>query len=103
MTHLLSQFSVALSNVVHLNLTNLSNLEGQLEGMDDIEWRDLLHLFLTVKSLHVSRKLTEHVSLALEDTTEGMVLPSLDSIRLTGQPASTVKKLLARRRLSSTL
>ena len=103
MTHLLSQFSVALSNVVHLNLTNLSNLEGQLEGMDDIEWRDLLHLFSAVKTLHVSRKLTEHVSLALEDITGGMVLPSLDSIRLTGQPASSVKKLLTRRRLSSTL
>ena len=36
MTHLLSQFSVALSNVVHLNITNLSNLEGQLEGIDDV-------------------------------------------------------------------
>ena len=103
MTHLLSQFSVALSNVVHLNVTNLSNLEGQLEGIDDVEWRDILHPFSTVKSLYVSKKLAEHISLVLEDITEGMVLPSLDSIRLTGQPASSVKKLLARRRLSSTL
>ena len=103
MTHLLSQFSVALSNVVHLNITNLSNLEGQLEGIDDVEWRDILHPFSTVKSLYVSKKLAEHISLVLEDITEGMVLPSLDSIRLTGQPASSVKKLLARRRLSSTL
>ena len=103
MTHLLSQFSVALSNVVHLNVTNLSNLEGQLEGIDDVEWRDILHPFSTVKSLYVSKKLAEHISLVLEDITEGMVLPSLDSIRLTGQPASSAQKLLARRRLSSTL
>ena len=102
MSQLLSQSSVTLSNVVHLNLTNLK-LDGQLEGMDDVEWRDLLHPFSTAKTLHVSQKLTEHVSPALEDITGGIVLPSLDSIRLAGQPASSGKKLLARRRLSSTL
>ena len=97
MTHLLSQFAVTLSNLVHLNLTNLGKLEGQLEGMDDVEWRDLLHPFSTTRALHASRKLAGHISPALEDITGEMVLPSLDSIRLVGQPASSGKKLLARR------
>ena len=74
-----------------------------LSSTFNVEWRYILHPFSTVKSLYVSKKLAEHISLVLEDITEGMVLLSLDSIRLTGQPASSVKKLLARRRLSSTL
>ena len=102
LSHLLSQSSVTLSNVAHLQLTNLK-LEGQLEGMDDIEWRDLLRPFSSAKTLHVSKKFAEHVSLALEDITGGIVLPSLDSIRLVGQPASSGKKLLDRRRLAAAI
>ncbi|KAN0138691.1 hypothetical protein V8E53_003679 [Lactarius tabidus] len=102
MTQLLSQFPVTLSNVVRLNL-NLTQHKGQSEGIDDVEWRDLLHPFSTVKTLHASRTLAEHVSHALEDVTEGMVLPSLDSIELPGQRGSSIKKLLAPRGLSNTL
>ena len=102
MSHLLNQSSVTLSNVVHLKLTNVK-LEGQLEGMDDVEWRDLLHPFSSAKSLHVSKKFVEHVSLVLENIAGGIVLPSLDSIHLVGEPASSSKKLLSRRRVAALL
>ena len=102
MSQLLSQSSVTLSKVGHLNLTNLK-LEGQLEGMHDVEWRGLLRPFSSVKTLHVSKKFAEHVSLALETIAGGIVLPSLGSIHLVGQPTSSGKKLLARRRLTAAI
>ena len=101
MSQIFNQFSVTISNVVDLDFN--SNFKGQAEGMDGVEWRDLLHPFSAANTLHVSKKLAEHVSLALEDIQGGIVLPSLDSIRLGGQPASSGKKLLARRRLAAEL
>jgi hypothetical protein len=69
LTQLLSQFSVTISNVVHLRLELQRG--RQLEGADDVELRHLLHPFSTVKTLYADGKLTGHlqVALALEDVT----------------------------------
>ena len=106
MAQVLIHFSAALSNVVHLNFE--AKLEGgrQLEGTDDVEWLHLIHQFPTVRTLHVSQELAGHVALALEDISRGVVaevLPSLDLIRVVGQPASSIEKFVARRRLSGRL
>lgn len=101
LTQLCSQLSVTLANVVHLDLTPHKLAGLQLEVMDDVEWRHLLHPFSTVRTLYVSGELTGHVALALEDITEGIVLPSLDLIRLVGHDTSSVKKVVASRRLSN--
>jgi hypothetical protein len=75
----------------------------QLEGTDDVEWQHRLHHFSSVQTLHVDRKLAAQVALALEDITGQMVaevLPSLDLIYLADQPASSIEKFVAARRLS---
>lgn len=96
----LSQFSETLSSVVHLKL-DLELREGPpLEGMDDVDWLHFLRQFVTVRTLHVSRKLAGHVALALRDITPETVtevLPSVDLIWLAGR---YVKKFVHARRLS---
>ena len=103
MAQVLSHFSAALSNVAHLKLD--AKLEGgyQLEGTDDVELLRLIHQFPTVRTLHVSQELAGHLTLALENVAREMVaevLPSLDLIRVVGQPASSIEKFVAGRRLS---
>ena len=103
MAQVLGHMSAKLSNVVHLKLK--VEPEGlQLDGTDGVEWAHLLHQFSSAKTLHISQEIAGHVALALEDiTTAEMVdevLPSLDLIRVVGQPASSVKKFTATRQLS---
>ncbi|KAH9172899.1 hypothetical protein EDB89DRAFT_843570 [Lactarius sanguifluus] len=91
---MLSHFSAILSNVVHLDLEAQLE-EDHPEGRDDVEWLHFLRQFSTVKVLRVSHEIAKHVALALEDITAETVagaLPSLDSIYLEGQPASSVEK-----------
>ena len=101
-TQVLSHLSTKLSNVAHLKLK--VEPEGrQLTGADDVEWIRLLHQFSTIQTLHVSQELAGHVALALEDTTAELadeVLPSLNLIRVVGQPASSIEKFIASRQLS---
>ena len=102
MAQVLSQFSAILSNVVLLQLKAEVEEDSELEGTN-VEWLHLLHQFFTVQTLRVSRELAEHVALALEDITAGMVgevLPFLDSICLVGQPASSIQKFVVARQLS---
>ncbi|KAH9159301.1 hypothetical protein EDB89DRAFT_2237095, partial [Lactarius sanguifluus] len=90
----LGQFSAALCNVGHLRLRTGLKEDRQLVVTDDIEWSRLLRQFPAAQTLHVSRKLATHVSLVLEDTTAEMVtevLPSLKSIMIEGQPASSIE------------
>src|ERR1700677_3111838 len=99
----LSHMSAKLSNVVHLKLK--VEPEGlYLVGTDDVEWTHLLHQFSAAKTMHVSQELACHVALALEGiiTAEMVdeVLPSLDLIRIVGQPASSIEKFIAARQLS---
>ncbi|KAH9171380.1 hypothetical protein EDB89DRAFT_1972326 [Lactarius sanguifluus] len=99
---LLSQLSATLSNVVHLKL-KAGRDNHQLKDSDDVEWLLLLQEFSNVRTLQVSRILAGRFALALEDITEDMVaevLPSLDSIRVVGQPASSIEKFLAIRQRS---
>lgn len=104
MAQVLSYFHVTLSAVIHLNLEDESeDLRFRGSSIDQVEWQHLLRQFSAVKTLHVSQKLAQHVALALEDVTEEIVtevLPSLDLIRVAGQPASSIKKFITARRLS---
>ncbi|KAH9163249.1 hypothetical protein EDB89DRAFT_2234334 [Lactarius sanguifluus] len=101
--HVLSRFSAAFSNVGHLKLVAGLRNDRQLEGVDDIEWLHLLRQFSTAQTLHVSPKLAGPVALALEDITAETVtevLPSLDSICIEDQPASSIEKFVTARRVS---
>ena len=62
---LVSHFSEIFSNVVRLKLEARDRI--QLEGTDDVEWLHPLHQLPTMQTLHVSRQLAEHVTLALGD------------------------------------
>ncbi|KAH8979782.1 hypothetical protein EDB86DRAFT_3107855 [Lactarius hatsudake] len=90
MTQVLNQVSAALSNVVHLNLAVVDTYPEQLEGTDNVEWRDLLHQFSNVQTLHISEELTGRAALALDDITGEMA----------AEPASSIGNFIAARRLS---
>ena len=93
-----------LPNAVHLKLEVHHAEDRQLEGTDDVEWEHLLHQFSTLQTLHVSHELAGRVALALEDIvreTGAVALPYLVLIYLADQPASSVEKFVASRRLSN--
>jgi hypothetical protein len=108
MAQVLSQFSTILSNVVHLVLRAEDDYDSEeddqdSEGTEDVEWLHLLRQFSAVQRLSVSWELAGHVALALQDITGDMVaevLPSLNSIDLDGQPASSIEKFITARQLS---
>lgn len=75
----LSQISATLSVVVCLKLECPDHEYPQLERA---EWLLLLHQFSAVQTLHVSRRLTKHVYLALEDILQEMVAKVLLSLNL---------------------
>jgi hypothetical protein len=53
---------------------------GSNDSMDDAEWLELLRLFITVKTLHVSEKLAGYVARGLEsihEATATEMLPAL--------------------------
>ena len=105
LAQLLGQFSRAeiLSNVAHLNLDYLPDSVyrlDSLEGADNVTWPRLLRPFSAVQTLRVSRELAGIVAHALEDIAGQMVtkvLPSLKSICLQGQSASSIGKFVADR------
>ena len=103
-TQVLSHLSAKLSNVVHLRLkVEPEGREFISMGTHDVEWMRLFHQFSAVQTLHVSQELAGPVALALEDTKAEMadeVLPSLNLIRVVGQPASSIEKFIAARQLS---
>ena len=96
----LNQSSATLSNVVHLKLESSDHKYPQLARTD---WPLLLRQFSAVHTLHASRRLAKHVSMALEGIAQEVVadvLPSLNSIYLPGQRASSVEKFITARQLS---
>ena len=95
--HVISQFSATLSNLVDLKLKVETEWVGPIEGMGDVDWRHLFQ-FASVKTLHVSPELAGHVALALEHMVAGE-LPSIDTILLEGQLASSIGKFVATRKL----
>ena len=103
LAHVLSQIPATLSNVAHLDIS-ADAFGFRLEGQDDFDWLHLLRQFPTVQTLRVHRRrFAERIALALESITAEMVaevLPSLNSISLADQPASSIKKFLDLRQLS---
>jgi len=103
-SQVLSHLFAKLSNVAHLRLK--VEPEGrQLMGTDDVQWMHLLQQFPAVQTLHFSQELAGHVALALEDIAGDSemvdeVFPSLDLIRVAGEPASSIEKYIAVRQLS---
>jgi hypothetical protein len=92
-----------LSNVVHFAIKSdkgSPDSESEPEGLDDIEWLQLLRPFSAAKTLFVSREYAGHVSRSLESITAVMateVLPALDMLYLEDQPVSSVHKFIAAR------
>ncbi|KAH8981987.1 hypothetical protein EDB86DRAFT_386218 [Lactarius hatsudake] len=103
MGQLLGHFPT-LTNVVHLNLGSaLGPLNHQVEDMGDVNWLHLLRQFSTTHALRLYLEPAVHVPLALEDLPGELVaevLPSLNFICMVSQPASSIKKFIAARKLS---
>ena len=96
-----SQFSDTLSNILHVRLWADPDAGSELEGTDGNEWLHLLRGFSNMQTLYVSQTLASDVARALEDiTTATEALPSVNLICLEDQPASSVEKFVAARRLA---
>jgi hypothetical protein len=70
------------------------------EYVEPTEWLELLNPFRGMKILRVSKQLTTHVTLALEDMTEENVaemLPALRSLCLGGKPEASVEQYIGAR------
>ena len=95
----LDQISVILSNVVHF-VIGYNSISPEPEGMDNIEWLQLLRPFSSVRTLFVSRDFAGHVSRSLDNITAVMateVLPALKMLCLEGEPPSSDHKFIATR------
>ena len=117
LAQVLSQFSAALSNVVHLKLMIRP---VPLPGLDstshhewppydtwtcNIDWQPILRQFIAVETLRVSRDLAERIASALEysvseETAVSEALPCLRLICLAGHPATSIEKFITARQLS---
>lgn len=101
-SQVLSHFSATI-NIVHLNLSWVGSISGRgPEVMDDVQWLPFLQAISTVQMLHVYSTFAGHVALALQGIMGEMVpevLPSLHSICLVGQPASSIEKFVTAREL----
>ena len=101
LAQMFSQFSATLSNAVHLKLWVDPIVYSQLGGTDNSEWLQLLHRFSAVQTLFVSQTVAWDLALVLEDITAVTeVLPSLNLLCLEGEPASSVGRFVAARRLA---
>ena len=95
----LDQISIILSNVVHF-VIGYNSISPEPEGMDNIEWLQLLRPFSSVRTLFVSREFAGHVSRSLDNITAVMateVLPALKMLCLEGEPPSSDHKFIAAR------
>lgn len=105
-SRVLSKFSAILSTVVYLRLVTYFSLlhDPPLSGDEyGHEWLHLFHQFLTMQALYVSRKFTARVASALKPISGEEVADAFSSlylICLEDEPASSVEKFIAVRRLS---
>jgi hypothetical protein len=101
MSRALNQISATsiLSNMVHLAIDS-SKISTEPEGMDDIDWLQLLRPFSSVQTLFVSKEFAGQVSRSLDDIPEVMateLLPALDMLCLEDQPVSSAHMFIATR------
>jgi hypothetical protein len=99
-TQLISQSSTMLADVRYLSIDETDLQPNWRDDIDHGEWLPLLRPFVAVQTLRVGRRLTGHISLALEDVAEVTVeevLPYLHSLYLEGQPATNVKRFTTAR------
>lgn len=101
MTHALSQCSAILSQVddVVIDTYDLCPRWRADEYVEPPEWLELLLIFRGVKILRVSKQLTTHVILALENVTASGenvadILPALQSLCLGNQPEASVEQCI---------
>ena len=106
LAQILGQSPTMISSVDHLwiDRVNMHLVPGrQDEGIDDIDWLELLRPFTAVKTLYGSKQLAGHIALALGgvngeiDTEE---LPILDTLSLEDQSVRSVEQFITVRRLS---
>ena len=108
LAQILGQFPTLVSNVNYLSINENYVNPGRrrkviTEDMEGTDWLELLRPFTVVKMLYGSRQLATHIALALDHVGGEMsteVLPALTSLLLEDQPAKSVEKFLAVRRLS---
>ncbi|KAN0128278.1 hypothetical protein V8E53_007575 [Lactarius tabidus] len=94
-----NQPSAMLSRVAHLKLYR----SQPAADCPPDDWMHLFRQFSAIRTLHVSREFSRHVSSVLEGVTGELVaevLPVLDFIYLDALPISCVKKFLAARQIS---
>ncbi|KAF8497376.1 hypothetical protein F5888DRAFT_277583 [Russula emetica] len=72
---------------------------GLKDGIDDTEWLELLLPFTAVKNLYLSKRISPHFALAMQELTGGRtteVLPALQNVILVGfQPSEPVHEGIA--------
>ena len=103
LAQILSQSPTMVSSVGHLSIDRVNPGRQEDEGMDDIDWLELLRPFTAVKTLHGSKQLAGHIALALGGIDGDIVteeLPVLDTLSLEGQSARSVEQFITVRRLS---
>ena len=108
MTQVLGQCSAVLSQVddVFIDTYDLSSGWRADEYVEPSEWLELLSRFRGVRILRVSKQLTKHVILALEDTTASGenvadILPTLQLLCLGNQPEASVEQCIGTRKVTS--
>ena len=107
MTHVFDQCSAVLSQVddVFIDTYDLRPGWRADEYVEPSDWRELLLTFRAVRILRVSKQLTTHVILALEDSTTGEkaadILPALQTLYLGNQPEASVEQCIGTRKVTS--
>ena len=103
LAQILGQSPTMVSSVNHLSIDRINPGRQEIEGMDDIDWLELLRPFTAVKTLHGSQQLAGHIALALDGLNGEIVteeLPVLDTLSLEDQSVRSVEQFITVRRLS---
>jgi hypothetical protein len=101
LANVLRQIFPILPDVVHFRISSEIDLYESLsepEGLDDIEWLQVLHTFSSVQTLFVCGNLAGQVCDALDDIDEEIatqVLPALNLLCLEDQPVTSVDEFIA--------
>lgn len=101
LANVLGRIFPVLPDVVHLRISSEIDLYEDLsepEGLDDIEWLQVLHTFPSLQTLFVCGELAGYVCCALDDIDEEIAtqaLPALNLLCLEDQPVTSVDNFIA--------